>query len=59
MKGQKKGFDYYVSREQIDEHRSWRMERRLQSWSGIEEDDWLVYLLKNSIRGQDLGQGWD
>ncbi len=31
MEGQKKGFDYYVSREQIDEHRSWRMERRLQS----------------------------
>jgi hypothetical protein len=27
---QRKGFSYYVSQEQIDEYRSWPIERRLQ-----------------------------
>jgi len=31
MMGEKrKGFTYYVSREQIDEYRSWSIERRLK-----------------------------
>ncbi len=30
MAEKKKGFTYYVSREQIDEYRSWPIERRLQ-----------------------------
>jgi hypothetical protein len=34
MEERKKGFNYFVSGEQIDEYRSWPMERRLQ---------WLLY----------------
>jgi hypothetical protein len=30
MEEKKKGFAYFVSREQIDEYRLWPMERRLQ-----------------------------
>jgi hypothetical protein len=30
MEERKKGFGYYVSREQIDEYRSWSIERRLE-----------------------------
>jgi len=30
MTGQKKGFTYTVSREQIDEYRTWALDRRLQ-----------------------------
>jgi len=30
MAEQKKGFTYFVSQEQIDEYRSWPIERRLQ-----------------------------
>jgi hypothetical protein len=30
MEEKKKGFAYFVSREQIDEYRSWPMERRLK-----------------------------
>jgi len=30
MEEQKKGFDYFVSKEQIDEYRLWPVERRLQ-----------------------------
>ena len=36
---QRKGFSYYVSQEQIDEYRSWPIERRLK---------WL--LLANKMR---------
>jgi hypothetical protein len=34
MEEKRKGFTYYVSREQIDEYMKWPMERRLQ---------WLLY----------------
>jgi len=30
MRSEKKGFTYVVSREQIDEYRSWPVERRLK-----------------------------
>jgi len=30
MEEKRKGFTYFVSREQIDEYRSWSMERRLE-----------------------------
>jgi hypothetical protein len=30
MEENKKGFSYYVSREQIEEYRKWSMERRLK-----------------------------
>lgn len=30
MEEKKRGFAYFVSQEQIDEYRSWPMERRLQ-----------------------------
>ena len=30
MEEKRKGFSYYVSREQIDEYRSWSIERRLE-----------------------------
>jgi len=30
MTEERKGFTYYVSQEQIDEYRSWPIERRLQ-----------------------------
>jgi hypothetical protein len=30
MEEKRKGFAYYVSQEQIEEYRSWPMERRLQ-----------------------------
>jgi hypothetical protein len=30
MEEKRKGFAYYVSREQIDEYRSWAVERRLE-----------------------------
>jgi hypothetical protein len=39
MKEEKKGFSYYVGDEQMDEYRSWPVERRLQ---------WL--LLGNKLR---------
>jgi len=30
MEEQKRGFSYFVNRDQIDEYRSWTIERRLQ-----------------------------
>ena len=52
MDTERKGFHYHVSKEQIDEYRSWPMERRLQ---------WLLMgnklrklLPKKTIEIQDL-----